>query len=498
MELNNTPIPIDIDINQGYDVLINNKNPNSHCCKMQRNYTNSLLKEEISIGNDKQCFIDDYVIDYWCNIIRKPGTGKKNSDAILKRDKEWETNRCFFSYPSVVTDGNKLYCYYNWCPGIQSLAISEDGENWIKPILGRGFDKHIKRPFIYTYQSETSTTPVYVPKNSNYIGSHGLSSFSVLYDKNEPDEKYRYKVAMQGIEKEGVIFKYSSNGIDWIDYPASISEGYRADTCNNLSKSDLGYMCFPRNANLNGLARTTCILINKDINTNPTNWIKVNEIVLDILPNELYLQQIYGLTHSFYNGIHLVVYLIYNCSSQKITLSFGSSRDGINYDLRMIYANKPLIEETKEIDYIMIPSSIITFKNKQYIFYSASKYKHEKSVSIEWDFLSGIYAYEFPIDTISYITNTQTYGIVITKIFECRGSLLEIGAKFYFNSKLTIIILNQDMSDNTHNFITTLNQLPDKYVTWGNGTTMTQLIGQKIRFKFIIENVDMYSFHIHK
>jgi hypothetical protein len=96
----------------------------------------------INIGDDRELFVDRYLIEKLNNITQELHT-PVNEGTVLKFDNPWEGN--FSGYSTIIKDGNQFKLYYR---GIREAgkdgndnevtcyAESSDGIKWVKPDLG--------------------------------------------------------------------------------------------------------------------------------------------------------------------------------------------------------------------------------------------------------------------------------------------------------------------------------------------------------------------------
>lgn len=111
--------------------------------------------EGIPIGNRRELFVDDGLIESLSGAARQELKHPQPAGTVLRFDAPWEGNTSF--YPSVIYDGKKYRMYYRGSvgskyvvtknledgevfpkdhPPVAAYAESEDGIHWEKPNLG--------------------------------------------------------------------------------------------------------------------------------------------------------------------------------------------------------------------------------------------------------------------------------------------------------------------------------------------------------------------------
>ena len=175
--------------------------------------------EVISIGQYRQLFIDDHLIEKTENITRRINpVNKYSNNPIVQADRSWE-NRMTVPQGSVIFDSEDQIYKMWYTTDIQSkgkglaYAISEDGVNWEKPemdiVLKDGVKTNLVIPSLtmgYMYQP-----------------------YCVVKDDREPNPDRRYKLAFLSIQRDlpkvesathpgtrrGLGIAFSPDGLHW-------------------------------------------------------------------------------------------------------------------------------------------------------------------------------------------------------------------------------------------------------------------------------------------
>lgn len=180
------------------------------------------------VGNKRQLFLDDWLIDRCENLERELGTPQKYAgNPVMKRDKPWDSARCDL-YGSAVWDkeGKKLQLFYQAmsAPKVYDnrLAYAEShdgGQTWVKPNLG-----------LFPFGEEKETNLVWLPRNQFVAGP------CVFRDEHEPDSSRRYKLFTCDYGERGAgpapgfYVGFSPDGIHWQKSPCNPVSPYISDT----------------------------------------------------------------------------------------------------------------------------------------------------------------------------------------------------------------------------------------------------------------------------
>ncbi len=216
--------------------------------------------------SQQQIFVDDSLIAYTKNVVRKTHPCEKLAEPVLKVEKSWEGNRVYI-YGTVLHD-EKSGLFRIWYANNEThvlYATSQDGLHWQRPDLG-----------ITEYNGSTENNIVY-----------GMESPSVIFDPQESDPAQQYKI-LGCIKKpvRGYFVAHSPDGLHWTAYPKNpVLKG--SDTCTLARDPNTGeYLAFHKLKNvIRGHRRRLVYLsVSKDMQT----WAEP-ELVLE--PDEIDDQQ---------------------------------------------------------------------------------------------------------------------------------------------------------------------------------------------------------------
>lgn len=167
--------------------------------------------EPISLGDRRELFVDDYLIDSMTNVTLKMHEPVRREVAITF-DRPWEGNGG--GYTTVFQDGDKYRMYYHaWqIPGSEpqypghrlviAYAESPDGIHWTKPNLG-------------LFEYEGSKENNIVLNDIKGTECHDLSPFIDTNPKAAPEGKYKAVGFAHPIDPRGLWAFQSPDGIHW-------------------------------------------------------------------------------------------------------------------------------------------------------------------------------------------------------------------------------------------------------------------------------------------
>jgi len=144
----------------------------------------------IVLGQQKQLFLDDYLVASMTNVRRRVHLAEKyQGNPVIWQTEPWEAQFNIL-YGSVIRDGGKYKAWYMSGPGV-SYAESGDGIAWVKPRLD-----------LVTLGG--AKTNVLFRKNSETSGSDELPYYQELFgvhkDPREADPARRYKMGFLSID----------------------------------------------------------------------------------------------------------------------------------------------------------------------------------------------------------------------------------------------------------------------------------------------------------
>jgi hypothetical protein len=459
----------------------------------------------IKIGFRKQLLVDDYVVARRSGLKRSLGKATKLNDGkpLLVVDEPWETNAGF--YGTVLHDSEKFQMWYRvrrdpWALG---YAESVDGLVWRKPKLG--------------------LVEMDGNKQNNIINRDWGWTFTCFIDPHETDPAHRYKACYGDRRKARACLAHSPDGIRWTSYNGGEPvTGRAADTCNQLlwdadanvyrlfTRSDFG-----SNAGT-GEIRGTRGMTNPDVKANPTNWTTVRSWKLDREgADEARRRQLYQLTDWIYEGVHFALLFVFEWPDdrsegghdlhkrhERNVLSFyiATSRDGDDWDLSWVYAEKPLVprgpDGSFDKDWVQPSSLFITHADRHWIYYAGSKERHGMS-----PYEQSIGAATFRLDGLVFLQAADEPGTLVTKPFVLEGKDIAINAAAR-SGEMVIEILDaagQPIPGFTRADAEPLDGKDGLRLRprWSSRSPAS-LEGRTVRLRFTLKNASLYAFRVTK
>ena len=467
-----------------------------------------------AIGLRKQLLVDDYVIAGKTNVTRELGqvTKANGGKPVLVADQPWE-NANTMLIGSVIHDEGKFRMFYkaNYGgsepgdpPGMPGLLVayaeSTDGVRWTKPKLG-----------IRTFQGN---------KDNNLITPMGMTC---LLDPHETDPQHRYKAAYTHSPKIMACLAHSPDGLHWAPYNKGEPVTHRAaDTINQIlwDEDAKAYRLYTRTDYQGKLrakieVRGTRDMINPDIKADPTGWTTIREWHFDReAAKEYERRQIYSLNGWLYEGVQFGLLWSYEWPTD---LSEGShdlfkrhERDIMNFfilttrgdepwDLRWVYANKPLIprgpDGSFDKDWVQPAVTIVTWQDKHWFYYSGAMERHNRGKEGR---PSAMGLAKLRLDGFVCLEAKGKPGTVVTKPFKLEGSKLEVNVDAKMGSVLVEVLDARGKSipgfsgaDATEYAAVDELRLQPR---WKSDKDLTALKGQVVRLRLALENARFYSF----
>ncbi|MEZ6047618.1 MAG: hypothetical protein R3C11_18970 [Planctomycetaceae bacterium] len=201
--------------------------------------TASAEDQVLEIGDKRELFVDDYLIDSLNGVHQQLST-LRDEGPVLKFDNSWEGAFC--GYVTIIQDADQYLCYYRGLPNAGQdgndsecycLAVSKDGINWSKPNVG-----------IYEYGGSK--------ENNIVLGHHApeTHNFAPLLDSNpnvKSDERFK---ALGGTKSGGGLVAFKSpDGMHWSEMqeePVITYGDFDSQNVPMWSESEQKYICYLR------------------------------------------------------------------------------------------------------------------------------------------------------------------------------------------------------------------------------------------------------------
>lgn len=464
--------------------------------------TTPTYADPIDIGSRRELFVDQYLIDSLDNaelFLHHP----HDEGIVYRFEKPWEGP--FSAYCTIIHTEDKYQMYYRGVPTAGSdgrsnettcYAESKDGVHWERPVIGQFSVNGTKENNVVL----ADAAPV----------THNFSPFLDSNPDALPDQRYK---AIGGGASSGLVAYVSADGIHWkpLQKEAVIRDkGWVFDSQNVAfwSEAEKCYVAYYRRADskIRAIARTT----SKDF----IHW---NEAVQMVYSNtqssqpsaHLYTNQ----THAYFRAPHIYIATAarfmpgrrvitpqqaeeigvhpkyFNDTADAILMtSRGGNLYDCTFDQGFVRPGVGLGNWVSRTNYPVLnvvqtgPSEMSLYVNQDYGQPSAN-----------------IHRYSMRLDGFASVRAREEVGSIVTKPFTFDGNQLTVN--FATSAAGSIRVEIQDESGTPIEGYS----LPDAQETIGNdisrtirwkekGSDLSEIAGQPIRLKFVLDDADIYSF----
>ena len=319
----------------------------------------------------------------------------------------------------------------------------------------------------------------------------------------------------------------SSDGIQWT--PLNSGQpvtGRAADTYNQVlwDAEAKTYRLFTRTdfgpAGGSTELRGTRSMTNPNILADPKDWKPVRAWKFDKEgPGEAQRRQIYAATCWIHHGVYFALLSVYeyvsDLSEGKTTdlvkrherdilnCYLATSRDGKAWDLRWVYADKPLIprggDGTFDKDLLLPASTIVTHGDKHWLYYAGANERHGNE-QVHFGRKHSIGLATLPLDRFVALSAEKESGTVTTRPFKLEGKSLLVNVDAGQGSA-AIEVLDESgspLASYSGAEATVLSK--SDQLRWQPAwkRDLGALQGRNIRLRFRLQNAKLYSFQVVK
>ncbi len=451
--------------------------------------TRAEQEQPLQIGNRRQLLVDDFIVSDLVNVQRQLGTVTR-----LNQGKPIFTDGKFYGTVAHHQGRFKMW--------------------WRKPEK-QGFGYAESRDGIHF-------TKVADLSGINFAGDFTLS---VTINRQEIFPSYRYLAAYDAPGMAAGI-AHSADGIHWTPLNDGKPVTHRAaDTYNQITwdPREATYRLFTRtdfgSPGGDGEVRGVRSMTNPNPRANPTDWKLVRDWIFDREgPGETSRRQIYALTDWIHHDVHFALMTVYEWPGDTsegpadlvkrherdvMNYYIGTSRDGDSWDLGWVYASKPFLprgpDGSFDKDMILPASSIVTHKDKHWIYYSGANERHG-TPEVSFPRQSFIGVATLPLDRfIGLAAVGNQAGSILTRPFTLRGSRLQLNiAAPGGTCQVEILDAEGKSLPERAGLPTRVFHERDELrlqPRWKE-KQMATLQGQTVRLRFTLSNATLYSFQL--
>lgn len=454
-----------------------------------------------AIGNRKQLFIDDWLIEDRQSLEREQGRPVKSaSNPVLKREKPWEAARCELYGSAIWNDDLKrLELFYSAMPKHYdtklALAVSSDnGQSWSRPNLD-----------VFPWEAK--------PTNIVFPGRYWVHGPCVLRDSHETDPAKRYKMFVTSAPVDlaklntegprGIDALFSPDGVHWT--PAAdnpVIPEFNSDTGNSVfwDAQRQVYRAYVRLRQSDSF-RTVGLTESPDF----LNWSEPRTVYVPTPDDRKRNWHFYGLSVTPYEGIYVGLVWIFpntpssgdnNADAPVTWPELVISRDGIHWQ-RPFFGQAFLPLGPKgSFDHrqIRTASSIVELPDQLVLMYSGSPDAHVSGH--RWD----IGMATLRPDGFAALRADDSEGTLVTKPMTFDAGKLSINANVaeggYVKAELLDaagkVVPGYTMDDCQP---ITGDQVRAT-LKWKEHATLPPSTSEGMRLRFILRRAQLYSFQI--
>lgn len=455
----------------------------------------------LSIGNHRQLFLDDWLIERSENLRREPGKVVKHpANPVLRRTEPWDAERADL-YGNIIWDSraNLLRAFYNCQSPPRPVPWSRKPEKAVQLCYAESPDQGLtwRKPLfdILPFEGAAKTALVYRPRNAHLAGPF------VLFDQRDPDRARRYKLftsdygegpAPAAAAPPGIDVAFSPDGIHWQRSPANPVLPLLSDTAQSaMWDARIGrYVAFVR-MRPRGFARA----VGRTESVDFEHW-SPPELVLATRPP----LQFYAMGVTAYQGIQISTpWIIYNDKKDQslpppiIEPELAFSRDGWTWTrpfpgTPLIAVGPPGSPDDKQI---RMASSLVELPDRILLFFGMSRDVHVSDMKVATGMAT------LRLDGFVALAAGATEGRLLTKPFVLEGSQILVNAECDQEKNGSIAVSVMDSEGRPLPGLAAKPVRGDRIhlpLKWADGSALARYRGKTIRLQFSVRNARLYSF----
>ena len=462
------------------------------------------LATPIDIGNRRELFIDRHLIERLEGCDLRPHHPRP-AESVLKFDKPWEGPFC--GYATILKDGDRYRAYYRGLPEagkdltdheVTCCAESDDGIAWTKPNVG-----------VYEVDGSRDNNIVLMGEKP---ASHNFCPFLDTNPATQPDQRYK---ALGGSEK-GLIAYASKDGLRWRRMKKSpvFTDGiFDSQNVPFYSAAEGKYVCYFRTWTGGGYSGFRSI--SRTTSSDFVNWTKPVEMTFGDTPHEhLYTNQL----SPYFRAPHIAIGVAARfMPGRRVITQKQAERIGVNPDYFGDISDAVLLSTRggDRCDRTFMQSFIrpgIGLEN----WVSRTNYPalgivqtgvNEMSVYVQKNYgqpTSYLQRYTMRLDGFGSVHANYEEGEMVTKPIRLSSNKDNNGpVELHLNAATSaagsIRVEIQDTAGKAiagyslDDFDEFIGDQVDHIASWGDKSSLSGLMGQTVRLRFVIKDADLFS-----
>jgi len=451
----------------------------------------------VDIGQNRQLFVDDYLIDEMSALERIFHRPTKEPAPVIVPDRPWEESSFLgivgnsVLYDEEAKQYRMYYIIYQMI-GLSerqhfAVAVSDDGLNWTKPELGvADFRGSKANNLLVDYES-----PRYAEELFFYT--------NVIYDRRDPDPARRYKslgfLLNHKTGARGTTVSFSPDGLHFTDAPENpvLPNG---DTNTLLGWDDrIGkYVAYPRTD-----GPTSARDIGYSTSDDFIHWTPTQTVMEPIAGDPPHFE-IYGMPVVKYEGLYLgFPWAFIAAGLEPLDTQLAVSRDGVTWQRD---PNAPMFIPRGPAgafdDSYAITANPIVVGDEILFYYMACGFPHGYAFTTERKFEGAIGLARLRLDGFASLSCfADSGGHVVTRplTFAGRRMVVNCGCE---RGWLRVELQREDgtpipgFAEADCDPIST--DAIRQPVTWHGNADVSALAGTPIRVRIVVGDGEVYSF----
>jgi hypothetical protein len=463
------------------------------------------MNKPIDIGNAKQLFIDDLIIEDMNSVTKIMNQPLKyQGNPVLWPTKPWEGRRTDL-YTSVMCDSRdrifKMW-YVSKSRGYTvSYATSMDGILWEKPSLGMvdwGDDDSV------VLQNNSLEGPQFDNANrDNNLIMIGAGNVNVIKDHRDPDPNRLYKSLFFHNKYRYVSIAFSPDGERWDLYKDNPVIERASDTHTLLGWDDAvgAYVAYPRPWMSDADGDRKIRVIGRSTSKDFTTWTDP-EVVLE--PDdqdppglEFYCMPVFKQSEMYIGlpwAYHAYPEETLGRQGATIDTQLAYSRDGIKWHragnrMPFIPMGPPGSIDSARVSPAQEP---VLVGDELWFYYGSSDANHDDD-----ERLGNISLAKLRLDGFVSVNADATGGSLVTKPLQCNGGELVINAEARGGAVSVAVLDKSGTQKDGFEMVNCAIFDGDSVrhrVSWRGSLSLDALSGTNIRLKFYLRSAKLYSF----